>query len=265
MLRLFLTPEEEAFLYSDNHHGDPASVLLIGAGALGCAAARTLAAAARGIGAGLGLTLVDSDRVEVSNLQRQVLYRDSDIGRLKVEAAAERLRADFDFTAAAKALHLDAANGPALMAAHDIVIDGTDDPQTKFLLSRLCVEAGVPLVHGGVVRTGGQWMLIEPRVSACLACVFPEVPPSGNEGCAALGILAPVAGVVGSMQAITALRRLFQPARARAGRLYIYELGGVRLRHVDFPPNPQCHCGTRDDRSVDRAQSAQSFPRRQAS
>ncbi len=252
-------------MYSKNHQPGPANVLLVGAGALGCAGARTLASTAARLRANLAITLVDPDRVEVSNLQRQVLYRDSDIGRLKVEAAAQVLAADFGAAAAAKALRLDAVSGPALVAAHDIVIDGTDDPPTKFLLNRLCVEAGVPLVHGGVVRTGGQWMLIEPHVSACLACVFPETAPSGNEGCASLGILAPIAGVIGSMQAITALRRLFQPERVSAGRLFIYQLGGVRLRHVDFPPSPDCSCGSREDRDIDRAGSAQTFLRRQAS
>ncbi|MBI5504868.1 MAG: HesA/MoeB/ThiF family protein [Deltaproteobacteria bacterium] len=252
-------------MYSKNHKSRPANVLLVGAGALGCAAARTLASSAARLAQNLRLTLVDPDRVEVSNLQRQVLYRDSDVGRPKVEAAAQILAADFGATVETARLRLDEASGPALVAAHDIVIDGTDDPRTKFLLSRLCVEAGVPLVHGGVVRIGGQWMLIEPRVSACLACVFPEAAPSGNEGCASLGILAPVAGVVGSMQAITALRRLFEPGRVRAGRMFIYQLGGVRMRHVDFPPSPDCFCGSREDRNADRAGSAQSFLRRQAS
>lgn len=260
-----LPPEEEAFLYAKNHQSAPATVLLVGAGALGCAAARTLASTTMQLGEDLRLTLVDPDHVEVSNLQRQVLYRDCDIGRLKVEAAAQILAAEFGAAVAATPARLDAASGPALVAAHDIVIDGTDDPTTKFLLNRLCIEAGVPLVHGGVVRTGGQWMLIEPHVSACLGCVFPQAAPSGNEGCVSLGILAPVAGVVGSMQAITALRRLLRPQDARAGRLFIYQLGGVRMRHVDFPPSPDCYCGSREDRNVDRAGSAQSLPRRQAS
>jgi len=239
-------------------------VLLVGAGALGCAAARTLAAAAADLRTGLRLTVVDSDHVEASNLQRQVLYRDADIGRSKVEAAAERLAAEFGIDVVARPLHLDADNGPALVIDHDIVIDGTDDPAAKFLINRLCVDSGVPLVHGGVVRTGGQWMLVEPCVSACLRCVFPERAPSGTEGCVALGILAPVAGVVGSMQAITALRRLFDPERVRAGRLFVYELAGVRARHVDFPPSPDCPCCSRADRTLGRDASVPSFVRRQA-
>lgn len=240
-------------------------MLLVGAGALGCAAARTLALGWRGRRATIALTLVDPDRVEASNLQRQVLYGQPDIGRLKVEAAAGRLETDYGLRAVATPLHLDASCGPALVAAHDIVIDGTDDPATKFLLNRLCVTAGVPLVHGGVVRTCGQWMLIEPGVSACLACIFPEDPPAGSEGCSALGILAPVAGVVGSMQATVAIRRLLDPARVRAGRLFVYDLAAIRLRHVDFTASPDCFCGAHAGRAGDRAESAPLYLRRQAS
>lgn len=264
MLRLFLIPEEEAFLYSKNRQSDPANVLLVGAGALGCAAARTLASAADD-GRRVSLTLVDADRVEASNLQRQVLYGNSDLGRLKVEAAAERLAAEFAVPVLPRALRVDAANAAELVAAHDIVLDGTDDPATKFLLNRVCVRAGVPLVHGGVVRTGGQWMLVEPGVSACLSCVFPETAPGGAEGCASLGILAPVAGVIGSMQALAALRRLFQPELSRPGRLFLYELGGRRFRYVDFPPSPDCCCRPGDLRESESAAAAEPFLRRQAS
>jgi len=258
-------PEEEAFLYPGNQKPDFANVLLVGTGALGCAAARTLASAWRTLRPGLRLTLVDSDRVEASNLQRQVLYGRRDIGRLKVEAASQRLAEEFGVRPTATPLHLDAASGPALVGSHDIVIDGTDDPATKFLLNRLCIEAGVPLVHGGVVRTRGQWMLIEPGLSACLHCIFPEAAPSGSEGCATLGILSPVAGVVGSMQAIAALRRLFEPERARAGRLFIYDLAAIRVRHVDFAPSTECFCGARVARTDDCDASGQSCLRRQAS
>jgi molybdopterin/thiamine biosynthesis adenylyltransferase len=232
------------------HRSSVARILVVGAGALGCAAARTLAQEPR-----VAVTIVDDDRVELSNLQRQVLYVDADIGRLKTDAAAERLATEFGAAITTRAVRFDAATGPELLAPVNLVIDATDDPDTKFLIGRLCVEARKPYVYGGVARTGGQWLLAVPGESACLECVYPD--PAGGApahetaaGCAALGILAPVAGVVGSMQAITALAYLRRPARAKArvsarptpGRLHLYELAGARSRHIDFEPDPACFC-----------------------
>ncbi len=214
-----------------------ARILVVGAGALGCAAARTLAQEPR-----VALTVVDDDRVELSNLQRQVLYVDADIGRLKIDAAAERLASEFGAAISTRAIRFDAATGPGLVAAADLVIDATDDPDTKFLIGRLCVEARKPYVYGGVARTGGQWLLAVPGESACLECVYPANAGETAAGCAALGILAPVAGVVGSMQALTALAYLRRPERAKPGRLHIYELTGARSRHIDFQPDPACFC-----------------------
>lgn len=226
---------------SPSRRSTVARILVVGAGALGCAAARTLAQEPR-----VAVTIVDDDRVELSNLQRQVLYLDGDIGRLKIEAAAERLAGEFGAVVTTRGVRFDAATGPELVERADIVLDATDDPDTKFLIGRLCVEARKPYVYGGVARTGGQWLLVVPGESACLECVYP--PPSSARagetaaGCAALGILAPVAGVVGSMQALTALAYLRRPARAVAGRLHVYELTGARSRHIDFQPDPACFC-----------------------
>lgn len=243
---LFLSlPTEEVFLYPTPDRTRPTDsasrILVVGAGALGCAAARTLAQERS-----VRITLVDDDRVELSNLQRQVLYTDSDIGRLKVEAAAERLARDFGADVQGVVLRLDSETGPGLVAASNLVLDATDDPPTKFLIGRLCVEAGVPYVYGGVARTGGQWLLVDPGKSACLECVFPPSSLGADEtaeGCSALGILAPVAGVVGAMQALAALSFLRRPRRAATGRLHVYELTGVRSRHVDFTPSASCFCG----------------------
>lgn len=218
--------------------GHSPRILVVGAGALGCAAARTLAQEPD-----VAVTIVDDDRVELSNLQRQVLYTDADLGRPKAPAAAERLASDFGASVTAVAARFDAATGPALVAGADLVIDATDDPATKFLIGRLSVQARVPYVYGGVVRTGGQWMLVVPGRSACLECVFAPAGIETADGCSALGILAPVAGVVGCMQAITALAYLRRPARATPGRMHLYELTGVsRSRHVDFPPQDSCFC-----------------------
>lgn len=216
-------------------------VLVVGVGALGCAAARTLAAAPS-----ITTTLVDDDLVELSNLQRQVLFDDNDIGRLKVEVAAARLRKDFDANITTKALRFDANRGPEWVNAHDIVIDATDDPATKFLIARVCADLGTPYVYGGVARTGGQWLLVTPGESACLECVYPtpseDSGAQDTAGCAALGILAPVAGLVGAMQAIEVLTFFHRPERATAGRLHLYEITGARARHINFPRVPGCYC-----------------------
>lgn len=251
---------EGVFLYPEFNRSSPeaapgrrARVLVVGVGALGCAAARTLAQ-----DSSVELVLVDDDRVELSNLQRQVLYGDCDIGRLKVEAAAERLRRDHHASVQTQALRFDAVTGAGLLEGIDLVLDATDDPSTKFRIGRLCVGAHVPFIYGGVARTGGQWMLVRPGTSACLECAFPLPTPVGSKssstaestqaagesaaGCAALGILAPVAGFVGAMQAFHALTFLRHPDRAVSGRLHLYELTGARSRHIDFQPDANCFC-----------------------
>lgn len=240
-------------------------VLVVGAGALGCAAARTLAQ-----DQAVAITLVDDDRVELSNLQRQVLYTEADIGSLKVDAAASRLARDFGSNVGAIALRVDGETGPALLANADLVIDATDDPATKFLIGRLAAEALVPFVYGGVARTGGQWMLVVPGESACLECVFPAVAGADGAtesaaGCSALGILAPVAGMVGAMQALTALAFLRRPERANAGRLHVYELTGARSRHIDFAPDASCFCSAAIRRRNPQRIVETNFDRRQAS
>lgn len=241
---------EEVFLYPKSDSTTsvrplaPARIVVVGAGALGCAAARTLAQEVS-VDVSMEIVLVDDDLVELSNLQRQVLYDEGDLGARKVDAAAARLKRDFGTTVHAVAARFDAFCGPSLLVDAAVVIDGTDDPATKFLIARLAREAGLPSVYGGVARTGGQWMLTVPGVSACLECVFPERGEAMETaaGCSALGILAPVAGVVGAMQALITIAFLKRPQRAIPGRLHMYELTGARSRHVDFPPSAECPCG----------------------
>jgi molybdopterin/thiamine biosynthesis adenylyltransferase len=132
-----------------------------------------------------------------------------------------------------------------VIAGHDVVIDACDDPATKFTLNRACVASGVTYCYGGVVRTGGQMLVVAPGRSACLACVFPEDEASSeSEGCSSMGILAPVAGVIGSLQAHAALRCLTGDAAAVAGTMSIYELRGARWRSVAFERRRSCAvCG----------------------
>jgi len=219
------------------------SVLIIGMGALGCAAARLLAPS------GLAsLTLIDPDSVEASNLQRQVLFAEQDLGEAKVSAAAQALRSHRDSGGCRIEPitgRFDATNAYGLAERHDFLIDGSDDPATKYLVNSAAVTAGTPYCYGGVLGTGGQLMSVAPGRSACLACAFPPDPSTragAVGGCAAHGILAPVAGVIGSLQAREALLCLTRAPAFRPGRMVIYEMHPRRWRTVVFPKNPNCNC-----------------------
>jgi adenylyltransferase/sulfurtransferase len=216
-------------------HAERASALVVGVGALGCQAAAALVSA--GIG---GLTLVDDDRVERSNLQRQLLFDDTDIGRPKATAATLALRAEApSSTITARTERVTTLNAADLVGDHDVTIDATDDPDSKYLLNRTAVEAGKPFVYGGVARTGGLALAVRPGFSACLACAFPPQLFRGDESCAALGIVAPVAGAIGALQAHLALR-LLEDAPSVGGVLYVYEMRGRRWRTLRFERDPQC-------------------------
>ena len=213
--------------------------LVVGVGALGCAAASALADA--GVG---NLTLIDDDRVEASNLQRQILFDDASIGSPKAEVAAARLGTSTPASRVRSHVErIDARNVDRHLEGHDVVIDGTDDPDTKYLLNRAAVRRRALLVYGGVVRSGGLAMAIRGGESACLACAFPQAPLGAELGCDRLGILAPVAGVIGALQAYLALACLRQD-RTIAGTLFVYELRGPRWRQLRFSRSRSCSaCG----------------------
>jgi adenylyltransferase/sulfurtransferase len=215
-----------------------ASALVVGVGALGCAAAAALADA--GIGR---ITLVDDDVVDASNLQRQVLFDDSSIGSPKATVAATRLTRNARAHVSPRVERIDPLNVDRHLDGHDVVIDGTDDPETKYLLNLAAVRRRSLLVYGGVVRTGGLAMAISGGASACLACAFPERPTAAELGCDRLGVLAPVAGVIGSLQAYLALASL-GGEHAIAGTLFAYELRGPRWRQLRFSRSRTCSvCG----------------------
>jgi len=211
------------------------SALVVGAGALGCQAAAALAA----LGVGK-LTLVDDDRVERSNLQRQILFDGADIGRPKVVAAALALRSEAaTSTILAQVERLTPRNARTLLSSHDVAIDATDDPDSKYLINRTANETGRPFVYGGVARTTGLVMAVRPGHTACLACAFPPQLSHDDDSCAVLGILAPIAGVIGALQAHLAMRLLADPPAA-AGILYVYEARGRRWRTLQFDRDPNC-------------------------
>jgi adenylyltransferase/sulfurtransferase len=213
------------------------SVLVIGVGALGCAVAETLATA--GIGR---LALVDHDVVERSNLHRQLLHRTADLGRPKVESAAEKLRARHPaLTLERAAVRFDAANARALAADHACLVDATDGIATKFLINDAAVALGRPLVHAGILRFQGQLMTVLPGVSACYRCLFGAPPEEGSiPSCQEAGVLGSLAGTIGTLQAAEAIRIVTGAGPLLADRLLTYDALAGRWRHVRLKRNPAC-------------------------
>jgi molybdopterin/thiamine biosynthesis adenylyltransferase len=214
-----------------------ARVLLIGAGGLGAPAALYLAAAGVGV-----LGLVDPDLVALSNLQRQVLFEVEDIGHAKVDRAARRLAAlNPHVQVEAHALALTADNAADLIAGYDLVLDGTDDFAVRFAVNAACVAAGKPLVSGAIGRWTGQIGLFEGR--PCYRCLVPELPPDA-ETCSAVGVAGPLAGVIGSMMAMEALKRIVGAGQPLTARLLIYDGLAGETRTVRVTPDPACPvCG----------------------
>ena len=206
------------------------SALVIGAGGLGGPALLVLAAG--GVGR---LVLVEDDVVETSNLNRQPLFREADLGARKAVAAAARLRELFPrVVVEARDVRFDAGNAVALVGAADVVVDGSDNFPTKFLANDAALRARVPLVHGGVLRTTAQLLTIAPAgIGGCLRCLFEAPPPPGEvPSCSAAGILGPVAGFAGALLGAEALRLLAGERGAYEGRLYTYEARSARARLV---------------------------------
>ncbi len=214
-------------------------LLVIGAGGLGAPA--LLGLGARGF---QSLTLLDPDRVELQNLHRQILYRERDVGRPKVECAAAALASYFP------GIEIDArpvafcAENRNLVAEHEVVLDATDGFETKLALNDACVDHGVPYVFGGVVGHEGQAMAVLPGVSACVRCLFEEAPPPGAAPtCAELGILGPVAGIVAAKQVELAVA-LAAGERAVLDRIWIYDGQRDRARDVALRRASDCRgCG----------------------
>jgi molybdopterin-synthase adenylyltransferase len=216
-------------------------ILIVGMGGLGVPALWALArAGAR------GLTLVDPDPVELSNLARQVIYRTADIGTPKVEAAARWLGERFpEVNVERHAFALDASNAARLVAASNFVIDATDSPLAKFLINDTCIATRTPFVYGGVVGMTGQAMTVIPGETACIRCVF-ETPPGDDEiqSCREAGIVGPVAGAIGEMQAGEAMRAARAQTFLLSGKILTYEASrSSRVRIAEVNPRPGCGCG----------------------
>jgi len=215
--------------------------LIVGLGGLGVPA---MLAAARGGVRRLGL--VDPDPVELSNLARQVIYREDDIGRLKVDAAAERLaRLAPALEIERFPLAIDATNASGTIGRFGFVVDATDSPAVKFLINDVCVAARIPFIYGGVLGMTGQAMSVVPGHTACLRCLF-ESPPDEADiaSCRDAGIIGPVAGAIGFIQGAEAARWARGEALRFAGSIITYDgARGPRSRTAAVLARDGCICG----------------------
>jgi len=211
------------------------SVLVIGAGGLGCPALLYLAAA--GVGR---IVVVDPDRVEVSNLQRQVLYTTADAGTLKVEAAARRLRALNPTVAIdARPIRFDRAHALDLVRECDVVLDGSDNFATRYLVNDACVLANRPLVYGAVQGFEGQVSVFNWRGGPTYRCLFPEPPTPGTvPNCAEGGVLGVLPGLIGTIQAAEVIKLLTGVGEPLSGRLLLWDGLAMTASSVSLRPDP---------------------------
>jgi adenylyltransferase/sulfurtransferase len=214
-----------------------ASAIVVGAGALGSPAAAYLT------GAGVGrIGIVDSDRVDLSNLHRQPLHFTPDVGTNKAESAAAKLGVlNPEVTVEPYPVTLDDANATAIVAGADVVVDCSDNFATRYTLNDGCCATGTPLVEGGVVGLEGMVMSIRPGESACYRCAFPTPPPpEAVRTCRDAGVLGPVAGVIGSLQALEALKLLTGVGEPLLDRFLQFD--GTAVGHVVVAASRRADC-----------------------
>ena len=214
-------------------------VLVIGAGGLGSPAALYLAAS--GVGT---LGIADGDRVDISNLQRQVLHDSEQIGLLKVDSASRRIRAinpDCRVVQIPRMLNQDIL--PEVLANYDFVVDATDSLKAKFMINDLCVAAGKPFSHAGILRFRGQAMTVVPGKGPCCRCLFGELPPEEEQrACELDGVFGVLPGIIGTIQAAEALKYLLGIGDLLVGRMLTFDLLGMRFREVSVPVADGCCC-----------------------
>ncbi|MSU47803.1 MAG: molybdopterin-synthase adenylyltransferase MoeB [Opitutus sp.] len=219
-----------------------ARVLIVGAGGLGSPAALYLAAA--GVGT---VGIADFDRVEPHNLQRQLLHDDSTVGEAKVDSAARRLRATNPFVKIVP--HGDGvtpANAVSLFSNYDVIVDGTDNFSSRYLNNDAAFFARKPLVYGSVFKFEGQVAVFDPNGGGpCYRCLFPEPPAAGSvPGCGEAGVLGALCGVIGSLQALEAIKRFTGIGEPLRGRLLTYDALVPEIRILRLPRDPSCPlCG----------------------
>ncbi len=225
-----------------------AVVLIVGAGGLGSAASLYLA------GAGVGrIGLVDSDVVDLANLHRQPLHGTADVGRRKLESAAETLRGiNPDVRVETHEARLSAENAAGLLGPYDLVVDATDNFPARYVVGDACARLGKAEVYGSVLRFEGQASVFDARRGPCYRCLFPEPPPAdlAPDGATA-GILGPVPGLIGLIQATEVIKLVIGRGDPLIGRLLLYDALAMRFREMSIRKNPHCAvCGKKPARAV---------------
>ena len=219
-----------------------ASVLLIGAGGLGSPLGLYLAAA--GVGR---IGIVDFDVVDSSNLQRQIIHSTKDVGRSKLESAKERLEGiNPNVTIEPYELRLSSENALDLIAHYDIVVDGTDNFPTRYLVNDACVITGKPNVYGSIFRFEGQASIFGAPDGPCYRCLYPEPPPPGLvPSCAEGGVLGILPGIIGTIQANETVKLIIKKGEPLVGRLLLFDALKMKFRELKLRRNPDCPvCGT---------------------
>ena len=221
-----------------------ARILLVGAGGLGSPVALYLAAA--GVGT---LGIIDFDVVDASNLQRQILHGTSDVGRPKTDSARERLH-DVNPHVAVEThrAQLSSANAMEILGEYDLVVDGSDNFQTRYLVNDACVLLGKPYVYGSIIRFEGQASVFGAPDGPCYRCLFREPPPAALiPNCAEGGVLGVLPGLVGTIQATEAIKLVIGAGDPLIGRLLLVDALRMRFRTIELRRDPQCPaCGTRE-------------------
>jgi molybdopterin-synthase adenylyltransferase len=223
-------------------------ILTVGVGGLGVPAACALVRAGF-----LDLGLIDPDLIDLSNLPRQIIFGESDIGAAKVIAAARHLAAILpDAKIESMPQSLDAANAAEIIARFDFVIDATDSPTAKFLINDVCLELSRPFVYGGVLGLGGQAMTVLPGTTACLRCLFEEPPDEAEiASCREAGIIGPVAGAIGAAQAAEALSFMRGRMPALAGTMLTLDGSqSGRIRLTPIAARIGCRCGAAESNAA---------------
>ncbi len=215
---------------------------MVGAGGLGCPAALYLAAS--GVGK---LTIADADSVDLTNLQRQILYRTDSVGAKKVDEARKTLAAmNPDVEIVPLAMRVQGNDVERLVAAADVVLDCSDNFATRHALNRACVRQRKPLVSGAAIRFDGQLMVFDLRAedAPCYACLFPEEGEVEEVQCSTMGVLAPLTGTIGAMQALEAVKLLAGAGETPCGQLTLFDAKASELRSVRVQKDPRCAvCG----------------------
>jgi adenylyltransferase/sulfurtransferase len=218
-----------------------AKVLCIGTGGLGAPLGLYLAAA--GVGR---IGLVDFDSVDFTNLQRQILFCSTDVGRPKIEAAADRLQGlNPEIQIDRFETHLTSENALDIMKDYDIIVDGTDNFPTRYLVNDACILLGKPNVYGSIFRFEGQISIFGAPSGPCYRCLYPEPPPPGLvPSCAEGGVLGVLPGIVGAIQAAEALKLIIGKGDPLIGRLLLFDALAMRFRELKLRKNPECPvCG----------------------